>query len=168
VTPFRVSVALYAVAVTVAALVLPDRVPLHFGADLTADRTGSRAELVLGQAVLGVIVVAVFAGGAALARRASLEWVNVPHPEYWKSAENEPELRRRMRADLLHLGTVSMLVFAADSVLVTAAVVAGEDRLPIAAVVLLIAYVGYVLGCCAWLATRRYRPPHVTERSGVA
>jgi uncharacterized membrane protein YidH (DUF202 family) len=105
-----------------------------------------------------VVLVAVFAGGAALARRVPLALVNVPHPEYWKSAEHEPELRRRMVADLVHLGTVSMLVFAAVSALATSAAAAGDERLPTAAAVLLVAYVVYVLGCCVWFATHRYRP----------
>ncbi len=59
---FLVACLLHAAVVAVLAAVLPDQVPLHFGADLQADRAGSRTELLLAAAGTGALLAALFGG----------------------------------------------------------------------------------------------------------
>lgn len=154
------AVVLYGVSVLLAAWWLPERVPLHFGAYGTADRYGSRAEALLLFALLGVVLLAALAGSRWLVRRGALGLVNVPHREYWRSPEREPELRRRLRVDLDQ-------VFGATFLLCTALVVSlswaarggSDDRLPWVFVAALVTYLVWT----AWwgwnVAVRRYLPP---------
>lgn len=156
----RAAVATYALGVLVAAWLLPDTVPLHFSASGTADRYGSRTEALVLFTILGLLLLAVLAGSRWATQRGGLALVNVPHPDYWKTPEREPELRRRLRADLDQ-------VFAATFLLGTAMVAAttwvarseDQDRLPWA---FLAAFAAYLLWTAWWgwhLAARRYRPP---------
>lgn len=165
---FVAGAALYGGVLAVAAAVLPARVPLHYGITGEADRWGSRTELVAGLVGVGVVLLLVFAGGAALTRRASLVWVNVPNPGFWKSPEHEAELRGRMVVDLLHVGTVTLVWLAAEVAVAVAAVEAGRDDLPGWSAVLLGAYLVYVLAWCGWLVAGRYRVPPDVSSAGTA
>jgi len=71
---------LYALSAISSALVLPDRVPLHFGADGAADRYGSRAEAGIGFAALGLGMLVLWLVVLQCLRRSSLDLFNVPHP----------------------------------------------------------------------------------------
>ncbi len=86
---FLLACLLYAAVLAVLAAFLPDQVPLHFGADLQADRAGSRAELLLAAAGTGVLLAALFGGLAWWTQRMPLHAVNVPHARHWKTAEHE-------------------------------------------------------------------------------
>ncbi|MGY1750988.1 DUF1648 domain-containing protein [Modestobacter sp. SYSU DS0511] len=155
---FAVSCLLYAVAVAILALTLPDTVPLHFGAGGEVDRTGSRAEFLVVAGVVGVLLAGVLGGFARWSRRLPLELVNVPHARYWKTPEHEPELRNRLSTDLYAFGAATMLFLTAMFLLVGQAAAAGTG-LSGWAVVLLVAFLAGAVGWAIWLATARYRPP---------
>ena len=156
---FWAGTVLYAVVVAAYARVLPDTVPMHFGGSGGADRFGTRTELLLVESGIGVAMVALFVATVAVMRRAPLQWVNVPHPEYWKTESNAPKLRRRMEADAWSIGTATMLLLTAVAALTARAALDGSGRLPAATPVVLVAYLAYVLGLCVWAVVRRYRPP---------
>ena len=148
----------YAVVVVALAGTLPDRVPLHFGADLQADRSGDRAELLLVATATGLLLTALFGGFARLGHRVPLHLVNVPHAEFWKAPAHADELRRRIRTDVLVIGSASLLLVAAELALVGVAARAGTG-LSGWSVVLLVAFFVGAVGWAGWLGTRRYRPP---------
>ena len=156
---FTLATVLLAVVVAVAAVVLPERVPVHLGVGLTADRYGTRTEflLVAGGTALGLAVL--FPALTLLVRRVPLRALRVPYERYWQAPERRPELRRRLADDLWQLGAGTTLLLAGEFALVTAAGVRGADELSPWAVVLLVAYLGGVVGWLAWLVTGRYRPP---------
>ena len=157
---FLASVLLHAVVLAVAAAVLPERVPLHFGAGLRADRWGERGELLLADALVAVLLAALFAGLAALTARVPLELVNVPSPAYWKAPEHEAELRRRLRDDVLGLGAATLVFVAAACALTVHAAATGTGRLSVAFAVLLVLFLGGTVAWCAHLVLVRYAVPH--------
>jgi len=155
---FAAACAGYAAVLLVLAATLPERVPLHFGADLQVDRTGTRAELLVAAALAGVLIAVVFGGLARWAHRLPLHALNVPHPGYWKAPEHEVELRRRIRTDLLTVGAATLVFLAVLFALVASAAAAGTG-LSGWALVLLVAFLAGLVLWAAWLGTRRYRPP---------
>jgi hypothetical protein len=157
-TALLAAAVLYVLSVAVAAVLLPAEVPLHFGAGGSADRYGSRAEALTGFVLLGLLLLGLWLLVRRSLRRTSLAHINVPHPEYWKTPEHEPELRRRVEADLtgFYAATVLLLAAVPVSVLVAAR---GSGDLPGAFAAL---FGGYVVGSSVWcvlLVTRRFRPP---------
>ena len=83
----RVAMALacaaYAGVLLVAAVTLPDRVPIHFGPGGEADRIVGRQEALVTFAVLGLGIAVLMVGLARWMRRAPLTMVNVPHKDWW-------------------------------------------------------------------------------------
>ncbi|GAA4965888.1 DUF1648 domain-containing protein [Kineococcus glutinatus] len=156
---FVLSALVFAAVVAVSAAVLPERVPVHFGASLEADSYAGRTTLVLLDAGLWLTMTALFAGLAVWTRRAPLELVNVPNAAYWKRPEHEAELRRRLVDDLLSFGTATLLLLAAVTALVTHGAVAGGGRLSAWVWVALAGYAGWVALHCARALTVRYRVP---------
>lgn len=155
---FAASCIVYTGVLAVLAGVLPDRVPLHFGADLEVDRAGSRTELLLIAALAGLLLAALFGGLGRLVPRIRLDLVNVPHADHWKTPEHEGELRRRLRTDVLVVGAVALTFLAAQFALAGVAAVAGTGLSPWS-VVLLVAFLAGLGSWAVWLSTRRYRPP---------
>jgi hypothetical protein len=155
---FAASAIVLAVVLLVLAAVLPDRVPLHFGPSLEPDAVGDRGTFLALAAGAGALVGGLLGGLAAWMSRVPLGTVDVPHAAYWKTPEREPELRRRLRSDLLVIGTLTLLLLAVVFGLTGEAAVDDSHLSPWAYVVLG-GYLAAVLGYCAWLATRRYRPP---------
>ncbi|MCV2489616.1 DUF1648 domain-containing protein [Geodermatophilus sp. YIM 151500] len=146
------------VVLVVLGTVLPERVPMHFGASREADEFGDRATFLALAAGAGALLAALFGGAAALVERVPLTVVTVPHPDYWKAPERAPELRRRLRTDLLVIGALTLLLLAVVFAFSGEAAVRGG---PLSAwvPVVLGGYVAVVLAYCVHLATRRYRPP---------
>jgi hypothetical protein len=68
---------LYALSAIGSAVSLPDRVPLHFALDGSADYYGSRAEAVLGFAALGLGMLALWLLVLQCLRQASLDLFDV-------------------------------------------------------------------------------------------
>jgi uncharacterized membrane protein len=91
-------------AVVVAALVLPERVPTHFGAAGAPDDWSSRAGAVTFLAVFTAAMVALFVGLVRWVPAMPVEWINIPNKRQWIEAGLEGELRRRLRVDLLVVG----------------------------------------------------------------
>jgi uncharacterized BrkB/YihY/UPF0761 family membrane protein len=155
---FAASAVVLAVVLLVLAAVLPDRVPLHFGPSLEPDAVGDRGTFLALAAGAGALVAGLLGGLAASMSRVPLGAVNVPHAAYWKTPEREPVLRRRLRDDLLVIGSLTLLLLAVVFALTGEAAV-DDSRLSPWAYAVLAVYVVAVLGYCVHLFTRRYRPP---------
>jgi heme A synthase len=157
--PFATAVVLFFAVLVAVSFTLPDRVPLHWAADGTPDSFGTRAQFIVSFALVGLLLVALFIGVLAIANRASLARVNIPHPEYWKSEQNAPRLRVMLRADLNHLFTGVFLLLLV--LLLGAAASARETSgqldwlVPVGVVVFLLFVIGYVV----YLTAVRYRVP---------
>jgi hypothetical protein len=149
---------LYALSAIGSALVLPDRVPLHFALDGSADRYGSRAEAVIGFAALGLGMLALWLLVLQCLRRASLDLFHVPHAAYWKTPEREPELRRRVEVDLTWFFAATLLLLAAVPVSMAVAA-GGGGRLPLGFQLLFGLFLVGTAVWCGLLAVRRYQPP---------
>lgn len=160
---FLLTLVAYAVLVVVAALVLPERVPLHFGFGGEADRWGTRTEAVLTFGLLGAGLAVVLGGGAELSSRLPLRspWVNLPHKAWW-TATPEREMRacERLRHDLYVIATAVMVLVSAVLVLTLVAARTEEARLPggsgLSIGVLVVVLVGG-LALVLW-QFRRFRP----------
>ena len=83
----RVAMALacaaYAGVLLVAAVTLPEQVPIHFGPGGEADRVVGREEALVTFAVVGAAMAVLMVGLARWMRRAPLTMVNVPHKDWW-------------------------------------------------------------------------------------
>ena len=173
--PLVAAGALYGLLCLMLGTALPALVPLGWDADLLVTRLVPRGQFALLTTGIGVAVAAATAGGAALVR--------------WYAPTSTPRqavLRRLVAADLVHLvhlGTVTLLFLSAELAVVygqlgqadaisyasveaalTASRVAVEapgSRLPVAALVVLGAYLAYLLAWGVWLGPRRYRPEAV-------
>ena len=117
-------------SVVLAALVLPERVPTHFGATGAADDWSSRAGAVTFLALLTAGTAGMFAAFARGSARMSMEWVNVPHKQRWVEAGLEPELRRRLREDLLLFGAGTNVLVLSTTLATVQAARSGTDALP--------------------------------------
>jgi hypothetical protein len=148
----------YAVSVVLSAGALPEQVPLHFGLGGSADRYGSRSEALTGFGALGAFLLALWLVVRWAVRRTGLDLVNVPHADYWKTPEREPELRRRVEDDLTWFFAATVLLLAALPVS-TVAAADGSGQLPRWFPVLFGAYLLGTLGWCVHQFTRRWRPP---------
>ena len=152
------ALALYASSVACSAVALPAEVPLHFGSGGSADSYGSRSEALIGFGVLGLFMVTVWLVCRWMVRRAGLDVFNVPHPDYWKTSENEPELRRRVEDDLAWFVAATILLLAGIPVS-TVVAAQGSGELPWGFFVIFVLYLLGTLGWTVHLFTRRYRPP---------
>ena len=161
---FLLAAAAYAAVVVVSALVLPERVPVHFGPGGRADAYDDRTVALAVDALVGLGVTGLVAGLAAWVARLPPERVNVPNAAFWRAPENTAELRRRLRADLHAFGAATLLLLACLIGLATRAAATGTDRMPGAAWVLLGGYVVAVLGGALWALTGRYAVPATAER----
>lgn len=154
---FTVSVVLYVVAWAAAAVLLPERVPLHFAGSGEPDRWGGRTEALVTFAILGAAMGSLL-GGVALARF-PIGWVNVPHKDWWTATpERTARLRRMIRDDGLRIGTATMLLLGALIVLTIRAARLADPHLDAGALLVIAAYLAWILGF-AWRTYRgRYRP----------
>jgi hypothetical protein len=75
------------------------------------------------------------------------------------------ELRRRLEADTLGIGTATLLLLAGMSALTARAASSGGALGPAAAVLVGVDVLG-VLGLCGWMMVGRYRPPASSADDG--
>ncbi|WP_432512264.1 DUF1648 domain-containing protein [Kineococcus sp. SYSU DK001] len=156
---FTITTALALIAVAVSATLLPERVPTHFGANGAADDWGTRTGAVASQAAITAGLAALFAVLAWQVPKVSWEWINLPGKQRWAEAGLQDEVRRRLRTDLLWMGSAMALLNTALTFSTVDATRSGTDRLPwwffLAFGAWLVAMAGYV----AFMVLRRYRLP---------
>lgn len=178
--------ALYALLCLMLGTALPEYVPLGWDADLLVTHLVRRDHLVVLAAGAGAAVAAVTSGGAALALR------------YAPTTARQTVLRHMVAADLVRLGAVTLLFLTAELAVVygplggaeaaswtgadapsypsleaaltasRAAAGATGSHLPTTAVVILIAYLAYLVVWGAWVLPRRYRRDAVRTADSVA
>ncbi|WP_337059483.1 DUF1648 domain-containing protein [Kineococcus sp. G2] len=156
---FTGSVVLHAAAVVVAALVLPQRVPTHFGGGGEADDWSSRAGAVAVSALVGGALAALFTALAAGVRRLPVDMVNVPNTRCWRAPEHEAELRRRALDDLWTVGAATILLLTAAEGAIVQVALTGTGRLPWWFAAVLAAWLVGVLVWALTLGLTRYRVP---------
>ena len=110
---FWLGVGIFAAALVVSFLVLPDRVPLHFGADGSPDRWGTPARAVGEMAVVGLLLGGLMFALAMSAWRLPFDFVSIPDKEFWARPENQRVARRRLQDDMYHVGGSLMLFLTA-------------------------------------------------------
>ncbi|MEZ0493436.1 DUF1648 domain-containing protein [Kineococcus sp. TBRC 1896] len=156
---FAITTALALIAVVVSATLLPERVPTHFGADGAADDWGTRTGAVTFQAAITAGLAALFAVFAWQMPKLPWEWINLPGKQRWAEAGLQDEVRRRLRADLLWMGSAMALLNIALTFSTVDATRNGTDSLPwwffLAFGAWLVAMTGYV----AFMVVVRYRLP---------
>ncbi|EWT06104.1 hypothetical protein N864_24165 [Intrasporangium chromatireducens Q5-1] len=151
---------LYAALVVWAALVLPDRVPAHWGSAAPPDRWAGRTETIVMFALLGIVMVGIFAVLLALvSRNSSLTWVNLPNKQFWQRPENLPSARRRLAVDVTVLGCLAVAFSCAVPVSVVLASHTPGGALPSWTAPVLVAWVCLTLGYSIWMSTVRWRVP---------
>jgi hypothetical protein len=156
--PLVAAGALYALACAVLGGSLPESVPVLFDRHLVATRFVGRELFLLLAAAVGLGVAGLTAGAVALVR-----W-------YAPTATTrQAELRRLVAADLVQLGTATLLFLALELALAygpshgsgdepaSVAVAEVVHRLPVAAVVALAAHLVWLLWWAGWRLPRRYR-----------
>ncbi|WP_432496343.1 DUF1648 domain-containing protein [Kineococcus auxinigenes] len=127
---FVVTTVLAVLAVVVAAVVLPERVPTHFAANGQADDWSSRTAAVTVLALITTGVAGLFGAVAQAGPKMSTEWMNVPHKQQWLDAGPEEEMRRRVRADAFVFGASTDVVVLSMTIAITQAARSGTDALP--------------------------------------
>lgn len=158
---FVASVLVYLVVLGWAVAVLPDGpVPLHFGADGTPDRFGSRTEAVVVLAAVGLGTAALMAGLTRLLEgdRISFRHMNVPYKPYWSRPENQQRARRMMAEDMGLIAAMTMGLLAAVAVTVVDSALGGGSSTGWFWWVM----AGYLLAVTGWVVRMylsRYRPP---------
>ncbi|WP_299956146.1 hypothetical protein [uncultured Modestobacter sp.] len=185
--PLVAAGALYALLCLMLGTALPELVPLGWDADLLVTHLARRDHLVLLAAGAGTAVAAVTGGAAALVLRYAPT-----------ATARQTVLRRMVSADLAHLGAVTLLFLTAELAVVygplggsEAASWTGQDtpsypsreaaltasraaagatgsHLPTTAVVILIAYLAYLVVWAAWVVPRRYRRDAVRTADSIA
>lgn len=156
---FASSCMAYAVGLGVAAVVLPSRVPLHFGASGEVDRWGSRSEAVLLFTVLGVAMAVLLGWLASRTPTLPESRLNVPHKRWWTALPAREERMRAMLAtDLYVVGAATVLLLLGLLIATVSAARADDPRLGAPFVVLAVAYVVALAGWLGYLFLRRYRP----------
>jgi hypothetical protein len=151
--------AAYAAAVVAGYALAPDRVPLHFGLDGAADRTGTPEEWVLTAGLVGLGVALALGGLAAWVDRIPFDLVNVPHKDYWARPENTAEVRAMLRADAYRLGAATMALLCVVVVTTVLAARSESPSLGLPFMVLLGVWLVSVLGWAFVGLPRRYAVP---------
>ena len=110
---FWLAVGVFVAGLAVSWVVLPDRVPLHFGGDGSADRWGTPEEAVTEMALVGLLVGVLMFVLAMSAWRLPFDFVSIPDKEFWQRPENQRVARRRLQDDMYHVGGSLMLFLTA-------------------------------------------------------
>ena len=127
---FVAATVLVLAAVAASGLLLPETVPTHFGAGGAADAWSTRTSAVTFLTIVSGGLVALFALLAWATPKMPWDWMNVPGKERWAELGRQDEVRRRLRSDILWLGTATALLNVAITLSVVDAARSGTDRLP--------------------------------------
>lgn len=151
----------YVVALAWAAVVLPERVPAHFGASGQVDEWTSRTSMITFWAVVGLVVLV---GVPLLGRLVTLgdgTWVNMPQDakDYWFAPERREEFGVRFRDDMEGFAALTGLLLVATLALTTWVGRTGRDGAPWWMFVLALAV--FLVAVAVWTVRllRKYRPP---------
>ncbi|MBB3676645.1 hypothetical protein [Modestobacter versicolor] len=166
--PLVAAGALYVLVCAVLGGSLPESVPVLFDRDLVASRFVGREAFLLLATAVGAGVAVLTAAAVALVR-----W-------YAPTATaRQAELRRLVAADLLQLGTATLVFLSLELALAYGPGDGGGDqpasmavtdvvhRLPSAAVVALVAHLVWLLWWAGWRLPRRYRRPAARTADSV-
>ncbi|MGB3772264.1 MAG: hypothetical protein WBF79_13125 [Rhodococcus sp. (in: high G+C Gram-positive bacteria)] len=152
--------AVLAVCIVVAVLG-PETMPAHFGADGSATREQSRGAFAATMAAISTAMLILFLGMEQLLTRLPARMINLPGRErhrYWTAPERREQLNRTMAEDMQWIGTMSMLLLV--GVVVSSVAGAESGRLPVPVLLTLIGvYLVAVLAYLWWMLRRRYRVP---------
>jgi uncharacterized membrane protein len=147
----------FTVTLAYAWAVLPERVPVHFGASGAADRVVGRERAVVEIGLVGYGTAALLAGAATLVHRLPMTLFNTPHKEYWSRPENEPRLRALAARDLWVIAAFTMGLFIVVELITVAVADDPEPRLGSGTLLVLALYLVGLTGYLVW-SRRRYRP----------
>ena len=143
----------------VSALVLPERVAIHFAWGGAADGWASRLESTLLTVGLDTLLFLSFWFSPALLRWTPTKWVNLPNRAYWLSPERREATIARFSRRLWAFGTALFLFLLAVGLLTLKANRADPVRLDqplfLVALTLLLAYTLY----WTWTLVRDFRLP---------
>lgn len=158
---FWAPMAVYVVAWSWAATVLPERVPLHFDVSGEPDNWGSRAEMLVVMALVGGGMATLFGVLSWYAGRLPLSapWVNLPYKQWWiETPERQPRAQRMLAVDLHAFSAIVMAILLC--VLVTTVHAAGQPvpRMPPLALSTVCALLLATAIWTTWVALARYRP----------
>jgi uncharacterized membrane protein len=155
---FLASFVVFVAALVLAAFLLPERVPMHFGVGGDVDRWASRGAALLTMGLIGGGLAALFGGPAAGIDRVPMRLLNVPHKPWWSATpEREAVLRSRMRTDLHLIGGATLLLLAAVELLTVRAARLDEPHLDGWVWVLLGVYLAAIAALTAYAVLVRYR-----------
>ncbi|NEV60352.1 DUF1648 domain-containing protein [Thiorhodococcus minor] len=113
----------------VSALVLPERVAIHFAWSGAADGWAARLDSVLLTLALDTLLFLTFWLSPAWLRRTPVHWVNLPNRTYWLSPERREATIARFSQRLWAFGTALFLFLLAVGLLTLAANLADPVRL---------------------------------------
>ncbi len=136
-----------------AAVVGPDRMPLHYGPH-GADRWGSKAQFLTWTGAVGALMAALFGGLALAGPRLPAGLINTPHRDVWLAPEHRPEFDRVFRSAMWSLGAPALMLFAALNVSA-----ADEGHHSGLTPPLIGAVAVWLIAVMGWLITRLFRPP---------
>lgn len=153
--------AVYALSVLWSATQLPaSGVPLHFGADGSADRFGSRAEALMSSIVVGALMLAITVAVVLVSRHGPLDLINVPHKNYWTAPERIQAFRRMLAWDIARFMSLTITLLSIIPIGMVFALRADPVGFSVVTIWLLLG--PYLLGVALWaiwLARYRYRLP---------
>ena len=87
------------------------------------------------------------------------EWINLPGKERWAELGREDEVRRRLRTDLLWLGTATALLDVALTCSIVEAARGGTGQLPTWFYFSFVTWLVAIAGYTAFMGLVRYRAP---------
>ncbi len=150
------------VATGVAWFLLPDRVPMHFGASGEVDRWGSRTESVVWMGLMTVFMALLFWGLAILVPRAPETLLNIPQKDkqWWlSSSERREELNRRVVPDIYGMGAATMVLLTGLYLMIMVQAQREQPALGGWFWVMVAVYLVGLLGYTGYMIAVRYRAP---------
>lgn len=153
------AVAVWLVTVLVVYSTLPERAPTHWDGsepDDWSSRAGALVAFVVGPIAIGAVL--------RLVTTLVLRWpqgINAPNKEYWlQTTQRLRHFERLVREDLMLIGALTTLLFAAISVMTGVAAHREGGELPgVFFAVIMIAFIAGILGLVVrMLLGRRYQP----------
>jgi uncharacterized membrane protein len=131
------------------ALLLPERVAIHFGADGQPNNWMSRTTHLLFMGALGVGLPLVSAVLALVVRLVPARVVNLPHREYWLSPERQSQTCTYISHQFLWLACLEVVFFAGIQFLIVEANRMTPVRLPTERFLVMVG--GFLVAVAVWI-----------------